>query len=191
MSLWQRSRCLRRRRRKRWKFRGSFLTSVLVAGAGSCLPATSALVGGTAHLHTMSRSFIQTHGSALCWRLVGPGFKGLASLGPFLGAPAGSPGQVKYTGGTGSGAWHPLTPSWVPSVVCRTTAHGRCGGGSACVYRGTDRGMPVPLIMPVRGGGQLVWLASTGAVLGQGYGLACCVHDRCLGSSVQELQLLC
>ena len=47
----------------------------------------------------------------------GPGFRGLASLGPFLGAPAGSPGQVKYTGGTGSGAWHPLTPSWVPSVV--------------------------------------------------------------------------
>ena len=49
--------------------------------------------------------------------MVGPGFRGLASLGPFLGAPAGSPGQVKYTGGTGSGAWHPLTPSWVPSVV--------------------------------------------------------------------------
>ena len=42
------------------------------------------------------------------------GSKGLASLGPFLGAPAGSPGQVKYAGGTGSGAWHPLTPSWVP-----------------------------------------------------------------------------
>ena len=39
----------------------------------------------------------------------------MASLGPFLGAPAGSPGQVKYTGGTESGAWHPLTPSWVPS----------------------------------------------------------------------------
>ena len=33
----------------------------------------------------------------------GPGFRGLASLGPFLGAPAGSPEQVKYTGGTGSG----------------------------------------------------------------------------------------
>ena len=29
----------------------------------------------------------------------------MASLGPPLGAPAGSPGQVKYTGGTGSGAW--------------------------------------------------------------------------------------
>ena len=32
-----------------------------------------------------------------------------------MGAPAGSPGQVKYTGGTGSGACHPLTPSWVPA----------------------------------------------------------------------------
>ena len=42
------------------------------------------------------------------------GLRGLASLGPFLGAPAGSPGKVKCTGGTGSGAWHPLTPSWVP-----------------------------------------------------------------------------
>ena len=38
-----------------------------------------------------------------------------------MGAPAGSPmqvkgspWQVKYTGGSGSGAWHPLTPSWVP-----------------------------------------------------------------------------
>ena len=79
-----------------------------------CMPAASALVDGIAHLHTMSLSFIQTHGCALCWRMVGPGFRGLASLGPFLGAPAGSPGQVKYTGGTGSGAWHPLTPSWVP-----------------------------------------------------------------------------
>ena len=39
------------------------------------------------------------------------GSRGLASLGPFLGAPAGSQGQVKYAGGTGSGAWHPLTPS--------------------------------------------------------------------------------
>ena len=33
------------------------------------------------------------------------GSKGLASVGPFLGAPASSPGQVKRTGGT---------PSWVP-----------------------------------------------------------------------------
>ena len=85
-SLWQRSRWMRKRKRKRWRSRGSFLTSVLVAGAGTCLPAASALVGGTALLHTMSLSFIQTHGSALCWRLVGPGFKGLASPDPFLGA---------------------------------------------------------------------------------------------------------
>ena len=78
----------------------------------------------------------------------GPGLRGLASIGPFLGAPAGSPGQVKDTGGTGSGAWHPLTPSWVPSVVCRSTDHGRCGGGSACAYCwGTDRGIPVPQIL--------------------------------------------
>ena len=105
------------RKRKRWRSRGSFLTSVLVADAGTCMPAASVLVGGTAHLHTMSLSFIQTHGSALCWWLLGPGFKGLASLGPFLGAPAGSPGQVNKTGGTGSGAWHPLTPPGCLSVV--------------------------------------------------------------------------
>ena len=111
----------RRRRRPWWRSRGSFLTSVLVAGAGSFSPATSALVVGTAPLHTMSRSFIRTHGSAWCWWLVVSGFRGLASLGPFLGAPAGSPVQVKYTGGTGSGAWHLLTPSWVPSVLCCTT----------------------------------------------------------------------
>ena len=48
-----------------------------------------------AHSHTMSLSFIQTHGSAMCWWMAGLGFRGLASLGPFLGAPAGSPGQVK------------------------------------------------------------------------------------------------
>ena len=47
------------------------------------------------------------------------GSKGLASLGPFLGAPAGSPGQVKCAGGTGSGAWHLLTTSWVPCGVVR------------------------------------------------------------------------
>ena len=39
------------------------------------------------------------------------GSRGLASLS---GAPAGSAEQVKYTGDTGSGAWHRLTPSWVP-----------------------------------------------------------------------------
>ena len=65
------------------------------------MPAASVLVVGTAPLHIMSRSFILTHGSAWCWWLVGPGFRGLASLGPFLGAPAGSPGQVKYYWGHG------------------------------------------------------------------------------------------
>ena len=120
MPFWKRSRWMRKRKRKRWRSRGSFLTSVLVVGAGTCMPAAFALVDGTAHLHTMSLSFIQTHGSALCCWMVGPGSRGLASLGPFLGAPAGSPEQVKYTGGTGSGAWHPLTPSWVP--VCGAAA---------------------------------------------------------------------
>ena len=72
------------------------------------------------------------------------GFRGLASLGPFLGAPAGSPGQVKYAGGTGSGAWHPLTPSWVPS-----------------------RGVPVPQIMSVRGGGTAC--GTSQVLFGQGY----------------------
>ena len=119
LPFWKRSRWMRKRKRKRWRSRVSFLTSVLVVGAGTCMPAAFALVDGTAHLHTTSLSFIQTHGSALCWWF-GPGYRGLASLGPFLGAPAGSPGQVKYTGGTGSGAWHPLTPSWVP--VCGAAA---------------------------------------------------------------------
>ena len=95
--------------------------------------------------------------------------QGLGIPWTLLGCPCRSPGQVKNTGGTGSGAWHPLTPSWVPSVVRRTTDHGSCGGGSACAFcGGTDRGMPVPQIMPVRGGGQLVRRTSTGAVLGQG-----------------------
>ena len=78
-------------KRKGWRSRGSFLTSVLVAGAGTFVPAASALVGGTAHLHTMILSFIQTHGSALCWCWLG----------------------------LGSGAWHPLDPSWVPLPVLR------------------------------------------------------------------------
>ena len=48
------------------------------------------------------------------------GSRGLASLGPFLGA--------------------------IP--WCRTTDHGRCGGDSACAHcTGADRGMPVPQIM--------------------------------------------
>ena len=50
------------------------------------------------------------------------GSRGLASLRPFVGAPAGSPGQVKCTGGTGSGAWHPLTPRECHPVV----GSGRC-----------------------------------------------------------------
>ena len=37
--------------------------------------------------------------------------RGLASPCPFLGAPAGSPGQVKHTGAEGRGAWH------LPSLV--------------------------------------------------------------------------
>ena len=164
-SLLKRSRWKRKRKRKRWRSRGSFLTSVLVVGAGMCMPAASALVDGTAHLHTMSLSFIQTHGSALCLRLVWPGFKGLASLGPFLGAPAGSPGQVKYTGGTGASPDPFLGAStWCVSI----TDHGSCGGGSTCAWRRNDRGMPVPQILSVRGGGQVVWRTSTGAVLGQG-----------------------
>ena len=91
LSLWQRSRWMRYWKMKRWKSRGSYLTSVLVANADTCLPATSALVGGTAHLHTMSLSFIQTHGSALRWWVVGPGSRGLASPDPFLGAFRGVP----------------------------------------------------------------------------------------------------
>ena len=161
---------MRTRKRKRWRARGSFLTSVLVAGASTYLPAASALMDGSAPLRTMSQSSIQTHGSAC-----GGGWLGL-----------------------GPGAWHPLDPSWAPMPVLRgrlnileargqglgvpwtlpgcqsvvrqhPTDHGSCGGGSACAYcRGTDRGMPVPQIMPVRGGGQLVRHTSTGAVLGQG-----------------------
>ena len=46
-----------------------------------------ALVDGTAHLHTMSLSFIQTHGSALCWWMVGPGSRGLASPWTLPGCP--------------------------------------------------------------------------------------------------------
>ena len=41
--------------------------------------------------------------------------QGLGIPWTLLGCPCRSPGQVKYTGGTGSRAWHPLTPSWVPS----------------------------------------------------------------------------
>ena len=51
------------------------------------------------------------------------GSRGLASLGPFLGAPAGSPEQVKFSGGTRPGAWHPLTPSWVPPSRWKWTVY--------------------------------------------------------------------
>ena len=148
-----------------WRSCGFFMTSVLVAGVGMFLPAASALVVGTAPLHTMSRSFILTHGSAWCWWLLVSGFRGLASLGPFLGAPAGSLGQVKHTGGTGSGAWHPLTPSWVPSVVFCTTSWKLWWWFGSCSCWGTDRGMPVPQICCVEVASRR---ASSGAVPGQG-----------------------
>ena len=166
LSLLKRSRW--KRKRKRWWSRGSFLTSVLVVGAGMCMPAASALVGGTAHLHTMSLSFIQTHGSALCWWMVWPGFRGLASLGPFLGAPAGSPGQVKYTGGTGSGAWHPLTPSWVPVRGASAPQIMEAVEVVQLVLLLGDRSWYASATdLAGRGGGQCR-RASTGAVPGQG-----------------------
>ena len=64
----------------------------------------------------------------------------------------------------------PLDPFLGDGVWCGSTAdHGSRGGGSACAYcRGSDRGMLVPQIMPVRGGRQLSLRTSTGAVLGQG-----------------------
>ena len=118
-----------------WRPRGSFITSVLVAGAGLCSPATSALVVGTAFLHTMSRSFIRTHGSACCWWLVGLGFRGLASLGPFLGAPAGSPGQVKNWryGVRGLASPDPFLGAFRGMSY---HSHGSCGGGSARALAG-------------------------------------------------------
>ena len=51
----------------------------------------------------------------------------------FLGAPAGSPGQGKHTGGTGSGAWHPLTPSWVPSSGV-PASQSACGDSKGAVF---------------------------------------------------------
>ena len=97
----------------------------------------------------------------------GPGFRGLASLGPFLGAPAGSPEQVKYTGGTGSGAWHPLTPSWVPSVVCRTTVMEDVEVVQLVLLLGDRSWYASATDHAGRGGGQFR-RASTGAVPGQG-----------------------
>ena len=66
MPFWKRRRWMRTRKRKRWRARGSFLTSVLVAGAGACLLAASAHMDGSAPLHTTSLSSIQTRGSAIC-----------------------------------------------------------------------------------------------------------------------------
>ena len=107
------------------------------------------------------------------------GSKGLASLGPILGAPAGSPGQVKFSGSTGSGAWHLLTPSWVPWCAS-TTDNGGCGGDPACAYCcGTDCGIPVPQIMPVRGGGTAcAVVVDVPAQFIDGYGRPC-DHAAC------------
>ena len=55
---------MRTRKRKSWRARVSFLTSVLVAGAGTCVPVAFALVVGNAPSHTMSLNSIQTHGRA-------------------------------------------------------------------------------------------------------------------------------
>ena len=93
LPFWKRRRWMRTRKRKTWRARGSFLTSVLVAGAGTCLLAASALMDDSAPLHTMSLSSIQTHG-----RACGGGWLGLGSgawhpLGPFLGARAGPRGR--------------------------------------------------------------------------------------------------
>ena len=113
LPFWKRRRWMRTRMRKRLWSRGSFLTSVLVAGAGTCLLAASALMDGSALLHTMSLSFIQTHGSAMWLRVTGL-VQGLGIPWTLPGCPCRFSGAGKCTGGTGSGAWHPLTPSWVP-----------------------------------------------------------------------------
>ena len=109
------------------------------------------------------------------------GSRGLASLGPFLGAPAGSPGQVKFSGGTGSGAWHPVTlPGCLPW----------------CAVPQIMEDVEVVQLVPAAGEQIVVFQchrscwnvevasvrrAFTGTVPGQGCWHACCVHDRCLG----------
>ena len=65
------------RKRKRWRVRVSFLTSVHVAGAGTCMLEASALADGSAPLHTMSLSCIQTHGSVMWWWVAGVWVQGL------------------------------------------------------------------------------------------------------------------
>ena len=91
--------------------------------------------------------------------MVGPGSRGLASLGPLPGCPCRFSGAGYHISleARGQVAWHPLTPSWVP--VC---------GAAAPQIMEVVEGMPVPQIMPVRGGRQLSLRTSTGAVLGQG-----------------------
>ena len=76
------------------------------------------------------------------------GSRGLASLGPFMGAPAG-PGAGKIYWGHGVRGLASPDPLLGAIPWCAsTTDHGRGGGDSACAYcRGTDRGMPVPTIM--------------------------------------------
>ena len=85
----------------------SFLTSVHVAGAGTWKSAAFALVDGSAPLHTMSLSSIQTHGSAMRWWVAGVWVQGLGIPWTLLGCPCRSPGQVKYTGGV------PYHRSWL------------------------------------------------------------------------------
>ena len=66
------------RKRKRWRARGSFLISVLVAGAGTCVPAARALVDGSAPSRLM---VVQCGGGWLV-----SGVRGLASPDPLLNA---------------------------------------------------------------------------------------------------------
>ena len=106
-----------------------------------------------------------------CIVLVGgwPGFRGLACLGPFLGAPAGSPEQVKYTGGTVSGAWHPLTPSW---VLVRGASAPQIMEDVVVVQLVPTAGEQIVVCQCHRSCWYVevasVWRASTGAVPGQG-----------------------
>ena len=104
MPFWKRRRWMRTRKRKRWRALVSFLTSVHVVGAGTCKSAAFALVNGSAPLHTMSLSSIQTHGLGPgAWHPLDPswvplpvpgagkiywghGVRGLASPDPLVGA---------------------------------------------------------------------------------------------------------
>ena len=101
MPFWKRRRWMRTR--KRWRALVSFLTSVHVAGAGTCKSAAFALVDGSAPLHTMSLSSIQTHGSAMWWWVAGVWVQGLDIPCTLLGCPCRSPGQLKFSGARGQG----------------------------------------------------------------------------------------